>query len=98
MMTWEKTRSLLGVVISSWTSSTRKSFWQTSRRKSALCNGHDGHNVDAGDEDAGGNAGGNADDADANDQYHDDDEDGEPAILDSGLEQCDGDGADGAWW
>ena len=48
-----------------------------------MCNGHDAHDVDAGDEDAdevGGNAGGD-------DQYHDDNDNGEPAILDSGLKQ-----------
>ena len=50
------TRSLHGVVISSWTSSDRKSFWQTNRRKSALCDDNGGGDDDGSD--GGGDGGG----------------------------------------
>ena len=51
------TRSLHGVVISSWTSSDRKSFWQTNRRNSALCDDNGGGDYDGGDDDGGGSVG-----------------------------------------
>ena len=89
-LVWE-TLSLLGVVISSWTSSTRKSFWQTNRRKSALWHGHDADAAVADDDDD------DDDDTDDDDGIDDegavdddgvDDDDDKPAILDCGFKQC----------